>query len=112
MTREKAKEVKSFFSPHSLTQSDILKYRSVEFAPLPEDSGLDGRIFDIALGLDNVANGLLNADNDDQITANLMLYALWPSLLGYFMKTFVNMPELDGVSGNDLTIKSFVVFYI
>ena len=105
MTREKAKEVKSFFSPHSLTQSEIIKYRSVEFAPLPEDSGLDGRIFDIALGLDNVANGLLNADNDDQITANLMLYALWPSLLGYFTKTFVNIPKLDGVSGNDLTIK-------
>ena len=101
LVKEKSKDGQSFFSPHSFTQSDVNTYRSVEFALLQEkrpglisDHAPDGRIFDWALGLDHVANGLLNANNDDQVTATCMSSALWSPVLRYFMRRFVNVQNL------------------
>ena len=95
LTKGKSKDKHSFFLPQSFTQSDINNYRSLEFAALKEEHpGLvtayapDGRIFERALGLDNVASGLENAGNDDQMTAICMSYALWPSILNYPIKRF------------------------
>ena len=96
LTKGKSKDKHSFFfSPHSFAQSDIDAYRSEEFASLKKElPGLitthapDGRIFERALGLENVASGLLNASNDDQMTAISMSYALWSSILNYPLKRF------------------------
>ena len=101
LSKLKSKDGQSFFSPHFHAQSDITSYRSMEFSALPNGhTGLlteqqpDGRIFEIALGINNVANGLLDADNHDQMTATYMSFALWPSVLKYFMNTFLNIPSL------------------
>ena len=103
LTKEKSKEDEQpYFSPGPLSQSDINAYRALEFADLKKehpglitDRAPDGRIFDKALGLDNVANGLLNADNDDQMTATCMSYALCPTILSYDIKSFVNIQSLN-----------------
>ena len=102
LVKTKSKDEHSFFSHRHISQSDIDAYRSVEFASLQEEeTGLiaelapDGRILDKILGLDHVANGMINANCYDQVTSMCMSYALWPSLLGYFMKKFVNIQNLD-----------------
>ena len=102
LVKTKSKDEQSFFSHRHLSQSDINAYRSVEFETLHEKQiGLiaehapDGRILDRALGLDHVANGLLNANNNDQVTTMCMSYALWPSVHKYFMKRIVNIQNLD-----------------
>ena len=101
LSKLKSKDGQSFFSPHSHAQTDITSYRSMEFSALPDGhAGLlteqqsDGRIFEIALGIENVANGLLNANNHDQATATYMSFVLWSSVLNYFMNTFLNIPSL------------------
>jgi len=98
----KEKDEHSFFSPHHTSQSDAISYRSVEFKALDKQHQgqivlhePDGRIFEKALGLDNVANGLMNANNYDQLTAACMSSALWPSVLGYFIDRFANIQGLN-----------------
>ena len=102
LVKETSKDGQSFFSPHHSTHSDSITYRSVEFEALDkEHQGQialhepDGRVLERALGLDNVANGLLNANNYDQLTAACMSSALWPSVLGYFMDKFANIQSID-----------------
>ena len=93
---------KSFASPRQHTQEDKLTYRSIEFGGLEADvpgsvalHSPDGRILSRALGLDNVTNGLVNANNYDQLAAVSMLVALWPSVLSYFLVKFANIQGLD-----------------
>ena len=99
---KESKVEQSFASPRHHTQEDKLTYRSIEFGRLDEDSqgtvaphSPDGRVLSRALGIDNVANGLVNANNYDQLTAASMLVALWPSVLSYFMVKFANIQGLD-----------------
>ncbi len=102
LVKEMSNDGQSFFSPHHPSQSDAISYRSAEFKALDkEHQGQivlhepDGRVLEKALGLDNVANGLLNANNYDQLTAACMSSALWPSVLGYFFDTFANIQGLN-----------------
>jgi CHRD domain len=102
LVKERSKDVKPFLSHQSSAYSDSISYRSIEFQSLDvEQEGQvslhspDGRVLERALGLDNVSNGLLNANNYDQLTAACMSSALWPSVLGYFMDKFANIPILN-----------------
>ena len=102
LVKETSKDGQSFFSPHHSTHSDIITYRSVEFEALDKEHqgqislhAPDGRVLERTLGLDDVANGMLNANNYDQLTAACMSSALWPSVLGYFMDKFANIQSID-----------------
>jgi len=102
LVKEASKVEQSFTSPRQHTQSDKLMYRSIEFGGLEKDvqslmapRSPDGRVLSRALGLDNVTNGLVNANNYDQLTAISMLVALWPSVLSYFMVKFASIQSLD-----------------
>jgi hypothetical protein len=102
LVKTKSRDEQSFFSHRHFSQLDVNNYRSVEFASLDEEqigliAGLapDGRLLDRALGLDHLTNGLINANSYDQVTARCMSFALWPSIMEYFMKRFVNIQNLD-----------------
>ena len=114
--KETSKVEQSFTSPRLHTQSDKLTYRSIEFGKLDEDTqgtgtvamhSPDGRVLSRALGLDKVTNGLVNANNNDQVAAMSMLVALWPSVLSYFMVKFANIQNLDLDK-----LKSYFIKYI
>ncbi len=100
--RPKERDGQAFFSPHHPSHSDAITYRSVEFEALDKEQQgqivlhkSDGRILERLLGLDNIADGLLNANNNDQLTAACMSSALWPAVLGYFMDRFANIEGLN-----------------
>ena len=85
----------SFTSLPSPSSSNSKAYRQQEFSKLFAlesssssviDKIPDGRIFEKKLGIDNVAAGVHNANNYEQINAAYMAVALWNVLAGQLLR--------------------------
>jgi hypothetical protein len=103
LTNEKSKDRShTIFSPQTHPQSDVDKFRALEFSSAEKDtsevipnSSPDGIVINRALGLKYLSYGLENANNQDQKSASCMSVVLWPVVAGYFLKSFVHKPSLN-----------------
>ena len=97
LTKDKSGEEYS-----SSPQPDPNMCRSIEFSALNKDIPgaivdfvSDGRVFERALGITSVAQGVQNANNTDQIDALNMATVLWPVALGCFFENFINHLQIQ-----------------
>jgi hypothetical protein len=100
LIKQKSEEEQPTILTHSSSvQMDATSsYRLTEFSALDPDTSIpikilspDGRVFEKALGINGVAQGVSNANNRDQINSTCMSALLWPVVAGYFLKTFTTI---------------------